>query len=116
MNAPASSGTSDSGAAAGSDTEQGSESSGEQESTEKSYTVTLTSANEEMGTVKIVGYKAASASVTNTVTEGTQLTIKAIPETGYEFDSWSDGSEKESRSITVNEDVNLTATFKVSYN
>ena len=65
------------------------------------YTITLTSSNEEFGTVEGAGvYK-----------EGTQITISAIPATGYVFKRWSDGDTNAERTFVVSEDLNLTAIF-----
>ena len=43
---------------------------------------------------------------------GTQVSVEAIPNEGYKFDSWSDGDTFPTRDVTMNEDVTLTATFK----
>ena len=43
--------------------------------------------------------------------EGTQVTITATPDEGYEFSGWSDGNTEATRVITASEDVTLTATF-----
>lgn len=110
MNAPASPGTSDSGAAAGSDTGQGSESSGESEESAKTYTVTLQSDDADWGKVQIDN-DPAGATVSKTVASGTEITIRAIPETGYNLGSWSDGNGNSKRTITVTSDINLTAEF-----
>ena len=46
------------------------------------------------------------------VAEGTQVTLRAVANPGYVFDGWSDGETAAERTITVNEDVVLTANFK----
>lgn len=43
--------------------------------------------------------------------KGSKLTITAIPENEYVFDSWSDGSTENPREIVVNSDINITALF-----
>ena len=43
---------------------------------------------------------------------GTQVSVKAIPNEGYEFVDWEDGETFASRTVTVNEDMTLMATFK----
>jgi hypothetical protein len=43
--------------------------------------------------------------------QGTQVTLTATPDEGYEFSGWSDGSTEATRVITANEDLTLTATF-----
>ena len=42
---------------------------------------------------------------------GTIATLTAIPDKGYSFDSWSDGNTDNPRTITVNEDIRLSAKF-----
>lgn len=66
----------------------------------KTYKVTL-SADESMGKVTGAGE----------VKEGEQVTISAIPNDGYEFKFWSDGSTEAIRKLTVTKDITLTATF-----
>ncbi len=53
-----------------------------------------------------------TSSYSGTVNYGTQITIQAIPDTDYEFDSWSDGDSTNPRTLTVDSDVSLTATFQ----
>lgn len=65
------------------------------------YTVTLLSDNEEWGRVEGGG----------TYTTGTTITIRAIANTGYHFDHWSDGNTQANTSLTVNDDITLTAYF-----
>ena len=43
--------------------------------------------------------------------EGTQVTITATPDEGYEFVSWSDGSEEKSITITITEETSIEAIF-----
>ena len=43
--------------------------------------------------------------------EGTDVEIAAIPVEGYRFLQWSDGSEANPRTITLNENLTLTAMF-----
>ena len=42
---------------------------------------------------------------------GAIATLTAIPDEGYSFDSWSDGNTDNPRTITVNEDIRLSAKF-----
>ena len=44
--------------------------------------------------------------------EGTEVTITAIPEEGYEFTSWSDGSTEESITFTLSENKSIEAYFE----
>jgi hypothetical protein len=43
--------------------------------------------------------------------EGATVSVSAQPETGYEFIGWSDGSSQNPRTISVSENLNLTALF-----
>ena len=65
------------------------------------YTVTVSSANSAMGTVSGGGQ----------YEEGTSVTITAIPKSGYLLAYWSDGTEQNPYTITVNSDINITAYF-----
>ena len=49
-----------------------------------------------------------------TYSEGSRITIKATPASGYAFDQWSDGNTSASRNIQVTQNLSLTATFKVA--
>lgn len=42
---------------------------------------------------------------------GTVISLEAIPEIGYEFQEWSDGSSQNPRTITVTESLNISAIF-----
>ena len=66
------------------------------------YTLTVTSADTQMGSVTGGGEYEA----------GTQATVTAVPNSGYQFKQWSDGNTSASRTVTVNEDLTLTATFE----
>jgi hypothetical protein len=46
--------------------------------------------------------------------KNTVVSIRAIPNTGYRFMSWNDGDNQNPRTITVTENIRLTATFAVS--
>ena len=65
-------------------------------------TITVTSANESMGSVSGGGEYAF----------GTVATITAIPNQGYRFVSWNDGNTDNPRTITVTEDATYIATFE----
>ncbi len=67
----------------------------------KKWIVTLSANNSAYGTVEGGG----------TVENGTKITIKATPATGYEFVQWSNGSTNATETITVTSDVTLTAEF-----
>ena len=46
--------------------------------------------------------------------KGTVISIKATPNKGYHFVKWSDGNKENPRTITVTEDINLTAEFAIN--
>lgn len=52
-----------------------------------------------------------NSEVNGTYEYGTTITISATPAEGYHFVQWSDGKTFPTYSITLTEDVNLTATF-----
>src|SRR5210317_2602949 len=60
------------------------------------YTLTVTAG--EGGTVSTEG---------GTYDEGTEITITATPEEGYEFVGWSDGENSFSRNINISADIIL---------
>ena len=68
----------------------------------KTYTLTVLSSNEEMGTVTGGG----------SYEEGTEVTLTATPTSdGYAFVKWSDENTDNPRALTVAEDLELTAIF-----
>ena len=44
--------------------------------------------------------------------EGTEVTISATPEEGYEFTGWSDGETSLSRVVTISSDISISAIFQ----
>ena len=66
-------------------------------------TITVVSANENMGSVSGSGEYEI----------GTEVTITAIPEQGYRFVSWNDGNTENPRTITVEAEVIYIATFEM---
>ena len=76
--------------------------SGSTSSPTATYTVTLTASPSNGGTVNGGG----SGNLA-----GSQVTISAVANSGYTFSSWSDGNTSATRTITVNADTTLTATF-----
>ncbi len=112
MHAPATPGTSDSGSAAGSDSEQG---SGPIEQPVEKVTLTLNCDNDFV----------SAPSGAGTFDKGTTVTIEAVAEdetpvsgggqTQYTFKNWSDGSTERVRSIVLSEDLTLTANYQQNY-
>ena len=76
-------------------------------------TITVTSNAANKGTVKIDDGE-AGASATKTVAKGTQVTLTATAAQYCEFQQWSDGEDESPYTLTVNEDVTLTATFETN--
>ena len=69
----------------------------------ETFNVTLFSNDENAGRVKGSGvYK-----------KGAKITIRAIPESHYHFQKWSDEDTNSTREITVNENINKTAYFYI---
>lgn len=66
------------------------------------YTITVTSANPEMGSVAGGGVFA----------EGETATISATANSGYHFVQWQDGNTSNPRSVEVTADATYTATFE----
>ena len=65
------------------------------------YTITVYSSNQAYGTVTGGG----------TYPEGTDITLTAIANSGYEFVSWSDGNSDNPRTLIVTNDAMFIATF-----
>lgn len=72
----------------------------EQESVEF-YTVTVASANPEMGGVSGAG----------SYREGTTVSVEALPNYGYRFTQWQDGETANPRTFIINSDMEFTASF-----
>lgn len=47
-----------------------------------------------------------------TFDEGSQTTLFAMPNDGYEFEKWSDGEQNYGRTISVNDDASFTSIFR----
>ena len=62
-------------------------------------------------TIYITGSEHGSVEGGGSYDLGAIATLKAIPNEGYSFDSWSDGNTDNPRTITVNEDIRLAAKF-----
>ncbi len=60
-------------------------------------------ANAENGTIDGAGY----------YTYGSEVTLTATPNEGYQFVQWSDGSTENPRSLTVTSDINISAEFEI---
>jgi uncharacterized protein YjdB len=67
----------------------------------------------ELFTVVVQAGTGGSVTGSGTYAYGTTVTIKATPDSGYEFSKWSDGSTEAERSITVTNNINLTASFRM---
>lgn len=74
------------------------------DTTPQTYTLNISSANTTQGTVNTSANKAYNA--------GTVVNITATPKSGYTFDKWSDDNTSASRSVAMNKDLSLVASFK----
>jgi uncharacterized repeat protein (TIGR02543 family) len=61
-----------------------------------------------------VSVNGVTGNYSQSVAYNTQLTLVATPDSGYVFDGWSDGDTNATRTITVTNDLTLTAAFDVS--
>ena len=66
------------------------------------YTLTVTAG--EGGTVSTEG---------GTFDKGTDVSVTAVPENGFQFVRWSDGEEAISRTITMNQNTLISAEFEI---
>ena len=82
------------------------EGNGGQQNQSRQYALNISSANSAQGSV--------NSSVNKSYTEGSTVNIVATPASGYAFDKWSDGNTQASRTVTMDEDKTLVASFKVA--
>ena len=68
------------------------------------YTISVTSANADQGTVSGGG----------TYAEGSRVNISATPKEGYQFDKWNDGNTSATRTVSVSQDESFVAQFKAA--
>ena len=73
-------------------------------STNRQYTISVTSANTDQGTVTGGG----------TYSEGSRVNISATPKAGYQFDKWNDGNTSATRTVNVSKNESFVAQFKVA--
>ena len=62
--------------------------------------------------IMVTPTEGGSVTGAGTYDAGTEVEVKATPNEGYEFVDWEDGETFASRTVTVNEDMTLMATFK----
>ena len=72
--------------------------------TSRQYTISVTSANTDQGTVSGGG----------TYSEGSRVNISATPKAGYQFDKWNDGNTSATRTVSVSKNESFVAQFKVA--
>ena len=73
-------------------------------SSARQYTISVTSANTDQGTVSGGG----------TYSEGSRVNISATPKAGYQFDKWNDGNTSATRTVSVSKDESFVAQFKAA--
>ena len=71
------------------------------------YIVTITSGFN--GSVSVNGVQ---GDYSQAVQHGTQLTVEALPDTGYSFDQWTDGNTDNPRTITVTGPITLSSAYE----
>lgn len=77
----------------------------------KTVSLSVPTAMQSMGDIQI-NDRTKAKSDTLAVAVGTEVTIKAIPVSNdYQFTSWSDGNTSTTRTLPVNEDISLSASF-----
>lgn len=75
---------------------------GGNQSQNRQYTISVTSADTAQGTVSGGG----------TYSEGSRVNVTATPKYGFQFDKWSDGNTQATRTINVTQNMSLIAQFK----
>lgn len=83
----------------------GEENDGEQTQTVV-YTLMVSSANEDQGSVNPNGSTKHN--------KGSKVAVKATAKQGFAFDKWSDGNTQAQRTITMDKDYTLVASFKTA--
>ena len=66
--------------------------------------------------IMVTPSEGGSVTGAGTYDAGTQVSVEAIPNEGYEFAEWEDGDSFPTRSVQVNDDVTLTAKFEPVHN
>ncbi len=74
--------------------------------------VTIDAPEPEKVTLTVSAGTGGSVTGGGTYAIGTSVTIKATADSGFKFSHWSDGSTQSSRSVTVNNNMSLAATFE----
>ena len=82
----------------------GTDTNGSGTNTSRQYSLNVSSADTSKGTV--------DTSVNKSYSEGSRVNIKATPASGYVFDKWSDGNTSATRTVTMNANTTLVASFK----
>lgn len=82
----------------------GTDNQGSGTNTSRQYSLNISSADTSKGTV--------DTSVNKSYSEGSRVNIKATPASGYVFDKWSDGNTSATRTVTMNANTTLVASFK----
>lgn len=74
--------------------------------------VKLTVTAQQGGTIDIAGYPVSQSGNMYYFKQGAQVTLTAVPEEGYRFLQWWDGSKVEPRTLTLQSDMTIYATFE----
>ena len=62
--------------------------------------------------IMVTPSEGGSVTGAGTYDAGTKVSVEATPNEGYKFVGWEDGDQFPTRSVTMNEDMTLKATFK----
>lgn len=74
--------------------------------------VKLTVTAQQGGTIDIAGYPVSQSGNMYYFKQGAQVTLTAVPAEGYRFLQWWDGSKVEPRTLTLQSDMTIYATFE----
>ena len=94
----------DNGGGSGTSGTNGTSGTGSGTNQSRQYSLNISSADTSKGTV--------DTSVNKSYSEGSRVNIKATPASGYVFDKWSDGNTSATRTVTMNANTTLVASFK----
>jgi len=76
-----------------------------------SVTAVFKTVAEDMRTLRLSSLEGGQAIGSGTYTEGSVVSISAVPDPGYEFVSWSDGG-LQTHTVILNDDIILTVQFE----
>ncbi|MCL2027782.1 MAG: T9SS type A sorting domain-containing protein [Bacteroidales bacterium] len=81
----------------------------------KTYVVTIVEPDPTEGTLAVIRDGSVVVSTGTVLDVGTELTLTAIPDAGYRFGAWWDGDTEPTRTLTLESDITISATFIKTY-